>query len=195
MTRYHVRKDQFGVQRWSRTVSSVQHPTAQTWTCLLPVCDPAPKAAAIPATVQPAKGPAPSRPDLCSSPGQSILPTASLIPSWPLQMEKHQLWGLGPKIPACKITAAAAAAVQCYPFNLSALVTVKTPQGLRQEHTNTSGLAHSQRCTAEWWGAGPLLSLLLPQQAELAVGIASTLGYRISSRASPWHRLEPAMLC
>lgn len=124
-----------------------------------PACmQPSAKGAAIPAAVQPAKGPAPSRPDLCSSPGQSILSAASLIPSWPLQTQKCQPWGLGPKIPACKTTAAVAA-VQQSPFSLAASAAIKTPQGLRQEHTNTSRLAHSRGCAAErrlpWCTAGP----------------------------------------
>lgn len=160
-----------------------------------PACmRPGAKGAAIPAAVQPVEGPAPSRPDLCSSPGQRILSAASVIPSWPLPVEKHQPWGLGPKIPACTITAAVAV-VQCSLFNLAALATIKTPQGLRQEHTNTSGLAHSWRCATERWGPGPLLSVLLPQQAELAVEICSAFSYHIGSRASPCCRLEPAGPC
>lgn len=119
----------FEVQRCACTTPSVQHPTAQP--LLLLVGDPVPKNQLF----------------LLLSPLQKdqhlqYLTSAThparppcLLPS----TERHKPWGWRPQIPEWKNMAAAAVA-QCSPFNLTALATIKRPQGPRWEHTNALGL-------------------------------------------------------
>lgn len=90
------------------------------------VCDPKEQLSLL---LSPLQTPAPSIPDLChSSTETTSLATLS-----------GESWGRGPQIPEWKIMAAVAV-VQWSPFNLTALATMKTPQGQRWEHTNASGL-------------------------------------------------------